>query len=94
MSVEQAEVAGAYIAQLNQSHLFKKPIVTKIEPDRVFYPAEPYHQDDLFHNPRARCIVVNDLPKIADLNDIFPELYREQPVLVSEGRRSNWRCGL
>ena len=69
--------------------MFKKPIVTKIEPDRVFYPAEAYHQDYLVNNPRSRYIVVNDLPKIADLKDIFPELYREQPLLVSAGRRSN-----
>jgi len=89
VSAVQAEVAAAYIAQLNQAHVFKKPIVTKIEPDRVFYPAEAYHQDYLVRNPRAPYIVVNDLPKVADLKQIFPELYREQPVLVLEARRSN-----
>ncbi len=47
----QADVAKAYIAQLNQAHVFKKPIVTKIEPGRAFYPAEAHHQDFLSDNP-------------------------------------------
>ena len=51
VNAEQAEVAKAYIAQLDQAHAFKKPIVTKIEPDRAFYPAENYHQDFLTRNP-------------------------------------------
>src|SRR6185369_9469429 len=35
-TAEQADVARAYIAQLDQTQIFKKPIVTKIEPDRTF----------------------------------------------------------
>jgi len=31
---EQARIAEAYIAQLNQAHVFDAPIVTKIEPGR------------------------------------------------------------
>jgi peptide-methionine (S)-S-oxide reductase len=87
-SAEQAEVAKAYIAQLDQAHAFKKPIVTKIEPDRPFYPAENYHQDYLTRNPRAPYIAINDLPKIEDLKRIFPELYRATPVLVAAGHSS------
>jgi peptide-methionine (S)-S-oxide reductase len=82
-SPEQAEVAKAYIAQLDQAHAFKKPIVTRIEADRVFYPAEDYHQDYLTRNPRAPYIAINDLPKIEDLKSIFPELYRATPMLVA-----------
>src|ERR1700733_14664747 len=33
-NAEQVQVAKAYIAQLDQAHAFKKPIVTKIEADR------------------------------------------------------------
>jgi peptide-methionine (S)-S-oxide reductase len=80
---EQAEVAKAYIAQLDQMHAFKKPIVTRIEPDRAFYPAEKYHQDFLTRNPKYPYIVVNDLPKVEDLKRYFTELYRASPVLVS-----------
>ena len=83
LNAEQADVAKAYIAQLDQAHAFKKPIVTKIEPDRAFYPAENYHQDFLTRNPRNPYIAINDLPKIDDLKRLLPELYRATPVLVA-----------
>jgi peptide-methionine (S)-S-oxide reductase len=44
-SADQARVAQAYIDQLGQAGVFQKPIVTRIEPDQAFYPAEAYHQD-------------------------------------------------
>jgi peptide-methionine (S)-S-oxide reductase len=80
---EQAHVAEAYIAQLNQARVFDVPVVTKIEPGRDFYPAEDYHQDFLTRNPRHPYIVVNDLPKIDHLKRVFPDLYRETPVLAA-----------
>ena len=83
-SAEQAAVAKAYVAQLDQAHTFGAPIVTKIEPDRAFYPAEDYHQDFLTLNPRYPYIAINDLPKVAALKQLFPALYRDKPVLVSE----------
>jgi peptide-methionine (S)-S-oxide reductase len=82
-NAEQANVARAYIAQLDQAHVFRKPIVTRIEPGRAFYPAEAYHQDFLTRNPRYPYIVINDLPKIADLKRLVPEAYRAAPVLVA-----------
>src|SRR5579872_1149590 len=87
-TAEQADVAKAYIAQLDQAHVFKKPIVTRIEPDRAFYPAESYHQDYLTHNPTQPYIAINDLPKIEDLKRVLPELYRATPVLVSAAQSS------
>ena len=82
-SAEQADVAKAYIAQLDRAHAFKKAIVTTIEPGHTFYAAEGYHQDFLTRNPTNRYIVINDLPKIEDLKRILPELYRATPVLVA-----------
>ena len=87
-TAEQADVAKAYIAQLDQAHAFKKPIVTKIESDRAFYPAESYHQDYLTHNPSNPYIAINDLPKIEDLKRLSPDVYRAVPVLVSGGHSS------
>ena len=84
-SAGQADVAKAYIAQLDQTHAFKKALVTRIEPDRTFYPAESYHQDFLTRNPRHPYIAINDLPKIEDLKRVFPDLYRAAPVLVAGG---------
>lgn len=88
LNAEQADVAKAYIAQLDQAHAFKKPIATKIEPDRAFYPAESYHQDYLTRHPSEPYIAFNDLPKIEDLKRLIPELYRATPVLVASVQSS------
>jgi peptide-methionine (S)-S-oxide reductase len=87
-SAEQAQIAKTYIAQLDQAHAFKKAIVTRIEPDRAFYPAETYHQDFLTRNPTYPYIAINDMPKIEDLKRILPDVYRSAPVLVAGGRAS------
>jgi peptide-methionine (S)-S-oxide reductase len=87
-TTEQADVAKAYIAQLDQAHLFKKPIATKIELDRVFYPAEAYHQDYLTRFPSDPYIAYNDLPKIKELERLSPDLYRATPVLVAGAHSS------
>lgn len=81
-SDEQAATAKAYIAQLDATGLFTGPIVTTIEPLKAFYPAEQYHQDFLTLNPTWPYIVVNDLPKVAALKALFPDFYRDEPVLV------------
>jgi peptide-methionine (S)-S-oxide reductase len=82
-SPAQAEIARAYIAQLDQAHVFGEAIVTRIESGKAFYPAEGYHQDFLTLNPSNPYIVFNDLPKIESLKRLYPELYRPDPVLVS-----------
>lgn len=86
---EQAKIAKAYIDQLGQAKLYDAAIVTKIEPGRTFFPAEGYHQDYLTLNPTQPYIVYNDLPKVANLKRLFPTLYRDDPVLVSEAGLSN-----
>ena len=83
---QQADVARAYIAQLNEAHAFKKKIATTIEVGREFYTAEAYHQDFLVHNPTYPYIVVNDLPKVANLKRLLPSMYRDAPMLVSGTR--------
>jgi peptide-methionine (S)-S-oxide reductase len=81
-SAAQARVAEAYIAQLDAAHVFASKIVTTVESGRAFYPAEDYHQDFLTLHPTHGYIVVNDLPKVADLERLFPARYRKDPVLV------------
>ena len=85
----QAKVARAYIEQLDRARVFEGPIVTTIEPGRSFYPAEDYHQDYLTRNPTAPYIVYNDLPKLANLKRLFPAVWRDDPVLVSEAALTN-----
>ena len=81
-NAEQQKVAQAYIAQLDAAKVFDKPIVTQIETGKAFYPAESYHQDFLTENPSYPYIVINDLPKVAQLKKLFPDQYRAEPVLV------------
>ncbi len=80
----QQKIATAYIEQLQQAHTFKRPVVTRVDPLKGFFPAEGYHQDYLVHNPHQPYIVYNDLPKLENLKRVFPEIYREQPVLTRD----------
>ena len=82
-SSEQAKVAHAYIAQLNRAKVLDAPVITKVEPNHTFYPAESYHQDFLARNPAYPYIAINDLPKVESLKRLFPDSYRADPVLVS-----------
>jgi len=86
VNAQQRDVAEKYIAQLNKAHVYHAPIVTTLEDGKTFYPAEAYHQDFLFNNPRYPYIVINDLPKVANLERVFPDIYRAKPVLVSAAR--------
>jgi peptide-methionine (S)-S-oxide reductase len=85
---EQKRLATAYIAQLQQSHVFATPIVTKLEPLPGFYPAEDYHQDFAVLHPSYPYIAYNDLPKLDNLKQLFPDNYRETPVTVMASSRS------
>ncbi|MFN3864706.1 MAG: peptide-methionine (S)-S-oxide reductase MsrA [Erythrobacter sp.] len=76
MNAEQAAVAKAYLAQLGKSGLWDRPIVTRIETYKAFYPAESYHQDFMANNPRHAYILRWDAPKVAALKAMFPALYR------------------
>jgi len=79
----QKKIAESYIAQLNEAHVFARPIVTRVDSLPGFYAAEDYHQDFLVHNPNYPYIVYNDLPKIENLKRLFPNEYLGQPVLLS-----------
>jgi peptide-methionine (S)-S-oxide reductase len=81
---DQKRVADAYIAQLQASHSFKSPIVTRVDAYKGFYPAEGYHQDFLIKNPDYPYIVINDEPKIENLKKMLPELYVSAPVRLSD----------
>jgi peptide-methionine (S)-S-oxide reductase len=78
----QQKVAEAYIAQLTAAKVYGTPIVTRVDALKAFYPAEAYHQDFLTLHPSYPYIVINDLPKVANLKRLFPSAYGDQPVLV------------
>jgi len=82
-SPAQAATARAYIAQLDKAHVYPRAIATRVEAFKGFYPAEGYHQDFLTLNPTYPYIVYNDLPKLAALKKVWPQYWREQPVLLT-----------
>jgi peptide-methionine (S)-S-oxide reductase len=86
VDADQARIAKGYVEQLDKAGAFGAPIVTKIEALRGFYPAEGYHQDFLTLNPDYPYIAINDLPKVEALKQLFPDSYRQDPVLVSMAR--------
>jgi peptide-methionine (S)-S-oxide reductase len=74
---EQQKIATAYIAQLDAAHAFPKKIVTEVVPLKAFYDGEEYHQDYAEKNPNNPYIQVCDVPKVAALQQQFPELFQE-----------------
>jgi peptide-methionine (S)-S-oxide reductase len=88
-NAEQAKIAEAFIAQLNQTKIFDAAIVTKVSPLKGFYAAEDYHQNFLEQHPTYPYIVINDLPKIEKLRHVYPALYRPEAALVVKAGPSN-----
>jgi peptide-methionine (S)-S-oxide reductase len=51
--------------------------VTQIAPLKGFYQAESYHQNYATLHPDNPYIKYNDLPKVSNLQQQFPDLYRQ-----------------
>jgi peptide-methionine (S)-S-oxide reductase len=81
---DQERVARAYVAQLQSAHVFSKPIATRIDPAGAFYPAEAYHQDYLTLHPDAPYIAMYDMPKLHNLQTLFPQSWQATPVTVGK----------
>jgi peptide-methionine (S)-S-oxide reductase len=75
---QQKKIAEAYIAQLNSAKIFKNKIVTQVVPLKAFYPAEGYHQNYAAKHPDSPYIATYDAPKVAALQKMFPQLYKNQ----------------
>lgn len=74
---QQAETAAGFVAELERSKVFDKPIVTEIAPVNNYHPAEPYHQGYAARNPQnGYCaFVVN--PKLAKFKQTFAERLKD-----------------
>lgn len=74
-NAEQRRAAAAFIATLERSHAFPRPIATRLE-SGAFYPAEASHQDFMRRNPSHPYILQWDMPKLRGLRIKFPERYQ------------------
>jgi peptide-methionine (S)-S-oxide reductase len=74
---EQKRIAEQYIKQLNDAHVFRSAIVTKVVPLEAFYAAEDYHQHYLDLNPTQPYIAAVDIPLLENFKHTYPELYKK-----------------
>jgi peptide-methionine (S)-S-oxide reductase len=75
---EQKRAAEAYIAKLEQEGVYDGNIVTTLEPQRDYYPAERYHHDYYNQNqnqPYCR-LVIN--PKLEKLKKQYQHLLKDE----------------
>jgi len=78
---EQKAIAEALLKELDESHIWDRPIVTQVVPLGEFYPAEDYHRDYFTRNPeQAYCRMVIS-PKIVK----FRQLWANRLKTRSEG---------
>lgn len=75
-SESQKKIAEKYIQSLNSSAEQKKPIITRIQPLEIFYPAEKYHQDYYNKNPEQGYCQFVISPKIQKFRGKFSWLLK------------------
>jgi peptide methionine sulfoxide reductase msrA/msrB len=82
---EQKTLAESSRQALSQSGLFNKPIVTKIMPLQLFYPAEPYHQKYFKKNPiRYKFYRAN-----SGRDQFLNSVWRNHEMPADDGKRSD-----
>ncbi|HTL05735.1 MAG TPA: peptide-methionine (S)-S-oxide reductase MsrA [Gemmatimonadales bacterium] len=81
-SPEQRQAVMGYLAELEGSHRFSKPIVTEVRPLGPFRVAEPFHQNYAVRHAKDPYIVINDAPKLERLRRAYPGLFQERSALV------------
>jgi peptide-methionine (S)-S-oxide reductase len=68
---EQKATAEKLIEELTKEEIWNKPIVTKVEPLKMFYNAETYHKDYYKKHPKEPYCQAVIAPKIAKLQANF-----------------------
>jgi peptide-methionine (S)-S-oxide reductase len=77
---DQKKAAEAFIAELNTSKAYDKPVVTEVKPLSIFYPAESYQQDYYKHHADQPYCQIVIAPKLEKLQKRFAELLKETNV--------------
>ena len=85
-SPAQERVAREVIGQLESEQLFDDPIVTTIEPEAEFFPAEAYHHQYYRTNPRQGYCQVVIAPKLAKFRQQFAERLSGDTHGTDDGR--------
>jgi peptide-methionine (S)-S-oxide reductase len=75
---EQKKIAEAYIKQLDEAKVFRKPIVTQVVELKTFYPAEAHHQNFCNRNPQNPYVENVAMPKVEKVKKNLSELAKQK----------------
>jgi peptide-methionine (S)-S-oxide reductase len=75
---EQKATAEQVIKEITEGKIWDAPIVTQIEPFKVFYKAEDYHKDYFKKHPRQPYCRLVVTPKIAKLREHYHKKLKMQ----------------
>ncbi|MDQ6472120.1 peptide-methionine (S)-S-oxide reductase MsrA [Flavobacterium sp. LHD-80] len=75
---EQRKAAQSIIAELNKAKVYSNPIVTKVEPFKVFYKAEDYHQNYYANNKNQPYCKMVIQPKIEKFEKVFKDKLKKK----------------
>lgn len=78
-TLQQKELAEGIITALEKKEVFLNNIVTQVEPLKVFYKAEDYHQDYFNKNPNNRYCQMNVSAKRKKIIDQFSMYLKPSP---------------
>lgn len=68
--------------KLNGAKLYNRKIVTQVVPFTVFYPAEDYHQEYIYHHPRNPYVRSVSLPDFERFRKSFKGNFKKAPAKV------------
>ncbi|PBJ13811.1 peptide-methionine (S)-S-oxide reductase MsrA [Flavobacterium sp. ACN6] len=77
-NAEQKKAAESIIAELNKAKVYKSPIVTKVEPFKVFYKAEDYHQNYYANNKNQPYCKMVIQPKLEKFEKVFKDKLKKK----------------
>jgi peptide-methionine (S)-S-oxide reductase len=78
--MDQKAAAEQIIRELNQQHIWEKPIVTEIAKFNRFFVAEDYHQEYFANNPYQPYCMAVVAPKVAKFRKHFIDRLKKQPA--------------
>ena len=70
---QQKSTAEKVIREVTAAKIWKGAIVTQLEPFKVFYKAEPYHQEYFTNNPRQGYCQIVIAPKVRKFREHYIE---------------------
>lgn len=95
-NAEQQRLAEYFKERLNESKLFRAPVVTEISPYTEFYPAEAYHQEYYDRNRQQRYCQLWVRPKVEKFKKLFADKVKPEskPAAKVKKTPAEWKVQL